>query len=36
MSLSSDEHNVIITTSDEKSVIINIEDVENLKIVKGE
>ena len=36
MSLSSDEHNVIITTSDEKSVIINIEDVENPKIVKGE
>ena len=36
MSLSSDEHNVIITTSDEKSVIINIEDVSNSKIVKGE
>ncbi len=36
MSLSSDEHNVIITTSDEKSVIINIEDVSNSKIVEGE
>ena len=36
ISLSSDEHTVEITTSDEKSVIINIEDVENPKIVKGE